>query len=206
MKTVKGIRSVFLKATGFFVVMMVLCGVVYPLFITGVSRVFFGEKSRGSIIEVDGVKYGSALLAQEFTSDQYLWGRIMNVDTSTYVGADGEPLAYAGPSNKTPAGEELEALVAERVKKLQSAHPEMGEEPIPVDLVTCSGSGLDPHISPEAARYQTERIAKARGIDVSQVEAVIDRYTSGKFLGFLGEDTVNVLEVNLALDGILKDE
>lgn len=206
MKTLKGIKSVFVKAAGFFAVMMVLCGVVYPLFITGVSRVFFGEESTGSIIEVDGVKYGSALLAQEFTSDQYLWGRIMNADTSTYAGTDGEPLAYAGPSNKTPAGEELKALVAERVRRLQNAHPEMGEEPIPVDLVTCSGSGLDPHISPEAADYQTQRIAKARGLDVSQVEAVIKKYTEGRFLGIFGEETVNVLEVNLALDGILKDE
>lgn len=206
MKTLIGIRSVFVKAAGFFAVMMVLCGVVYPLFITGVSRVFFGEESTGSIIEADGVKYGSALLAQEFTSDQYLWGRIMNVDTSVYVGADGEPLAYAGPSNKSPAGEELKALVAERVERLKIAYPEKGDEPIPMDLVTCSGSGLDPHISPEAAHYQSERIARARGLEVSQVEAVIDRYTSGKFLGFFGEETVNVLEVNLALDGILKDD
>ena len=97
-----------------------------------------------SYTHLDGKRYGSELLAQEFTGENYMWGRIMNVDTATFTGEDGEPLLYSWASNKSPAGEELEALVAERVERLRAANPEQGDEPIPVDLVTCSGSGLDP--------------------------------------------------------------
>ena len=132
-----------------------------------------------------------------------MWGRIMNVDTATFIGEDGEPLLYSWASNKSPAGEELEALVAERVKRLRAANPEQGDEPIPVDLVTCSGSGLDPDISPAAAEYQVQRIADARGIRPEDVQAVVDRYTTGRTFGLFGEPRVNVLKVNLALDGKL---
>ena len=127
----------------------------------------------------------------------------MNVDTATFIGEDGEPLLYSWASNKSPAGEELEALVAERVKRLRAANPEQGDEPIPVDLVTCSGSGLDPDISPAAAEYQVQRIADARGIRPEDVQAVVDRYTTGRTFGLFGEPRVNVLKVNLALDGKL---
>ena len=128
----------------------------------------------------------------------------MNVDTGTFTDKNGEPLAYAGASNKTPAGSELEAMIAERVEKIRAAHPEKGEEPIPVDLVTCSGSGLDPEISPAAASYQAERIARERNMEVEDVEAVISKYTTGRFLGIFGEPRVNVLKVNLALDGLIE--
>lgn len=188
----------------FFILLMVITGLVYPLVVTGISKVFFNDKATGSIIEIDGKKYGSSLLAQEFTSDDYLWGRIMNLDTGTYQNEEGETLAYSWASNKTPAGEELESMIAERVEKIRRANPDREGEAIPVDLVTSSGSGLDPHISPAAAEYQVPRIAKARGITEDELRAVIDRYTDGKFLGIFGEKRVNVLEVNLALDGILK--
>lgn len=188
----------------FFILLMVITGLVYPLVVTGISKVFFNDKATGSIIEIDGKKYGSSLLAQEFTSDDYLWGRIMNLDTGTYQNEEGETLAYSWASNKTPAGEELESMIAERVEKIRRANPDREGEAIPVDLVTSSGSGLDPHISPAAAEYQIPRIAKARGITEDELRAVIDRYTDGKFLGIFGEKRVNVLEVNLALDGILK--
>ncbi len=111
---------------------------------------------------------------------------------------------YACPSNLSPASDEYEKLVAERVEKIKAANPEKGDTPIPVDLVTCSGSGLDPDISPAAAEYQIERIAKARGISTTQVEEIVLKYTENRFLGTFGEKTVNVLKVNLALDGILK--
>ena len=164
----------------------------------------FPDQATGSIIVGnDGKRYGSELLAQEFTGENYMWGRIMNVDTATFIGEDGEPLLYSWASNKSPAGEELEALVAERVKRLRAANPEQGDEPIPVDLVTCSGSGLDPDISPAAAEYQVQRIADARGIRPEDVQAVVDRYTTGRTFGLFGEPRVNVLKVNLALDGKL---
>ena len=139
MKTVK---SVLPKMAGFFLVMLIITSVIYPAVITAAANVAFGHEANGSVIVgKDGTKYGSALLAQEFTGNQYLWGRVMNVDTGTFTDENGEPLAYAGASNKTPAGSELEAMIAERVEKIRAAHPEKGEEPIPVDLVTCSGSG-----------------------------------------------------------------
>lgn len=200
----KTIKSVLPKMIGFFLIMMVITSIIYPAVITAAANAAFGNKAEGSIITGnDGRKYGSALLAQEFTGSQYLWGRIMNVDTSTFTDENGEPLMYSWASNKTPAGEELEAMVAERVEKIREAHPEKGDEPIPVDLVTCSGSGLDPEISPAAAGYQAERIAGARGMSVEEVESVIQKYTTGKFLGIIGEPRVNVLKVNLALDGLL---
>ena len=184
--------------------MLVITSLVYPAVITAAARAVFPDQATGSIIVGnDGKRYGSELLAQEFTGENYMWGRIMNVDTATFIGEDGEPLLYSWASNKSPAGEELEALVAERVKRLRAANPEQGDEPIPVDLVTCSGSGLDPDISPAAAEYQVQRIADARGIRPEDVQAVVDRYTTGRTFGLFGEPRVNVLKVNLALDGKL---
>lgn len=201
---VKTVKSVVPRMIGFFLVMAVVTGMIYPALITGISRVLFPRQSAGSIIVGnDGKTYGSELLAQEFTGDQYMWGRIMNVDVSTFTGEDGQPIMYAGASNKTPAGEELFALVAERVKRLRASNPAQGDAPIPVDLVTCSGSGLDPEISPAAAEYQIARIAQARGISEEEVQGAVDRFTTGRFLGIFGEPRVNVLKVNLALDGLI---
>lgn len=200
----KTLKAVVPKMLGFFVLLMVITGLIYPLVVTGFSKLFFNDKANGSIIEIDGKKYGSALLAQEFTSDDYLWGRIMNLDTGTYTNDEGEILVYSWASNKSPAGEELEGMIAERVEKIKAANPDREGEAIPVDLVTSSGSGLDPHISPAAAEYQVPRIAEARGISEDELRQVIAQYTDGKFLGIFGEKRVNVLEVNLALDGILK--
>ena len=157
-----------------------------------------------SIIEVNGKKYGSVLLAQEFTGDEYLWGRVMNLDTSTFTDENGEVLMYATPSNLSPASEEYEKLVSERIEKIKASNPDKKDDPIPVDLVTSSGSGLDPHISVAAAEYQVERISKARNISTDEVEQIIEKYTKGRALGVFGEETVNVLQVNLALDGKLR--
>lgn len=128
----------------------------------------------------------------------------MNIDVSTYKDENGKTLMYAAPSNLSPASEEYEALVRERVEKLREANPDMDETAIPVDLVTCSGSGLDPHISPFAAEYQVARIAKANDMTEEEVRDIIMKCTDGKFLGLFGEETVNVLKVNLMLDGILE--
>lgn len=197
-------KKTLLHAGGMLVLMMVLCGFAYTLLITGVGQLLFPHQANGSVIEVDGRTYGSELLGQEFTGPEYLWGRIMNIDVDSFTDGNGERVMYAWASNLSPASPEYEALVAERVAALRAANPAMGDAPIPVDLVTCSSSGLDPDISPAAAEYQAARIAAARGISETEVRAAIDAATSGRLLGVFGEPRVNVLKVNLILDGILE--
>lgn len=198
-------KSVFSKALIIFLIFTVVCGVFYTGVVTGLAQLFFPDQANGSIIEVDGKKYGSELLGQQYTDDAHMWGRIMNIDVSTYQDEDGNTLMYAAPSNLSPASEEYAQLVAERVEKLRAANPDMDETAIPVDLVTCSGSGLDPHISPAAAEYQVARIAKANNMTEDAVRDIVEACTDGRFLGIFGEDTVNVLKVNLMLDGILEE-
>ena len=201
----KELKTVFPKALTIFLIFTFVCGILYTGVVTGVAQLFFPEKANGSIIEVDGKKYGCELLGQQYTDDAHMWGRIMNIDVSTYKDENGHTLMYAAPSNLSPASEEYEALVAERVEKLRAANPDMDETAIPGDLVTCSGSGLDPHISPAAAEYQVARIAKANDMTEDEVQAIIEKCTDGRFLGLFGEETVNVLKVNLMLDGILEE-
>lgn len=201
----KELKSTLPKALTIFLIFTFVCGILYTGVVTGVAQLFFPEKANGSIIEVDGKKYGCELLGQQYTDDAHMWGRIMNIDVSTYKDENGHTLMYAAPSNLSPASEEYEALVAERVEKLRAANPDMDETAIPVDLVTCSGSGLDPHISPAAAEYQVSRIAKANDMTEDEVRAIIEKCTDGRFLGLFGEETVNVLKVNLMLDGILEE-
>lgn len=201
MKTLKALLP---KAAVIFLIFTLLCGVVYTAVVTGLAQLLFPHQANGSIIEIDGKKYGCELLGQQYTDDGHMWGRIMNIDVSTYKDQDGKTLMYAAPSNLSPASDEYAALVAERVEKLRAANPDMDDAAIPVDLVTCSGSGLDPDISPAAAEYQVARIAKTRGISPEEVRDIIETCTNGRFLGVFGEETVNVLKVNLMLDGILK--
>lgn len=198
-------QSVFPKALGIFIVFTLLCGVVYTGVVTGIAQLIFPKQANGSIIEIDGKKYGSELLGQQYTDDAHMWGRIMNIDVSTFTDENGKMLMYSAPSNLSPASEEYAELVRERVEKLRAANPNMDEAAVPVDLVTCSGSGLDPHISPAAAEYQVARIAKANDMSEDSVREIIDKCTSGRFLGVFGEKTVNVLKVNLMLDGILTE-
>lgn len=201
----KGLKETLAKAVKSFLIFTIVCGILYTGIVTGLAQLIFLEKANGSIIEVDGKKYGCELLGQQYTDDAHMWGRIMNLDVSTYQDENGNALLYAAPSNLSPASEEYEALVAERVERLRGANPDMDETEVPVDLVTCSGSGLDPHISPAAAEYQAVRIAKACGMKEEAVREIIDKCTNGRFLGVFGEETVNVLKVNLMLDGILED-
>lgn len=200
----KNLKSILCKSTVIFLIFTLLCGVLYTGLVTGAAQLLFPHQANGSILEIDGKKYGCELLGQQYTDDGHLWGRIMNLDVSTYRDENGKLLLYASPSNLSPASAEYEALVAERVEKLRAANPDMDDTAIPVDLVTCSGSGLDPHISPAAAEYQVARIAKARGVTEDEVRDVIAACTTGRFLGVFGEETVNVLKVNLMLDGILQ--
>lgn len=201
----KGFKETLTKALMIFLIFTVVCGILYTGIITGIAQLIFPDKANGSMIEVDGKKYGCELLGQQYTDDAHMWGRIMNLDVSTYQDENGNTLLYAAPSNLSPASEEYEALVAERVKKLKASNPDMDETAVPVDLVTCSGSGLDPHISPAAAEYQVARITEASGMTEETVREIIDKCTDGKFLGIFGEETVNVLKVNLMLDGIVEN-
>jgi K+-transporting ATPase ATPase C chain len=199
----KVLKGTLLKAIAAFLIFTIVCGAFYTGVITGIAQLVFPKQANGSIIEVDGKKYGSELLGQQYTDDAHMWGRIMKIDVSTYQDESGKLLMYAAPSNLSPASQEYETLIAERIEMLRANNPDMQEEGIPVDLVTCSGSGLDPHISPAAAEYQVARLAKANGVTEGEIHEIIEKCTDGRFLGIFGEETVNVLMVNLMLDGIL---
>ena len=199
----KTMKDILLRAAGLFLIFTLLCGVFYTGAVTGFAQVLFPQMANGSMIEIGGVKYGSELLGQYYTDDAHFWGRIMNLDVTTYRDGEGNILMYSAPSNLSPTSAEYAALVAERVEKIQKSNPIMKDTAIPVDLVTCSGSGLDPHISPAAAEYQVTRVATASGKSEQEVREIIAKCTDGQFLGIFGEKIVNVLKVNLMLDGIL---
>lgn len=194
----KGIAS---RALGVFALFTVVCGLGYTLVVTGIAQVAFPYQANGSLITVDGKVVGSELIGQNFEDEDHMWGRIQNV--SIFEGEDGELMAYGAPSNLSPASEEYRQLVDARVKKIRAANPDADMDAVPVDLVTCSGSGLDPEISPDAAEYQVPRLAKATGKSEVEVREIIAQCTKGRFLGVFGEPTVNVLKVNLMLDGAL---
>lgn len=194
----KGIAS---RALGVFALFTVVCGLGYTLVVTGIAQVAFPYQANGSLIKVDGKVVGSELIGQNFEDEDHMWGRIQNV--SIVEGEDGELMAYGAPSNLSPASEEYRQLIDARVKKIRAANPDADMDAVPVDLVTCSGSGLDPEISPDAAEYQVPRLAKATGKSKDEVRDIIAACTKGRFLGVFGEPTVNVLKVNLMLDGAL---
>ncbi|MEG0770932.1 MAG: potassium-transporting ATPase subunit C [Clostridia bacterium] len=200
----KNLKELLPRAIFLLLIFTIICGILYTLLITGFAELFFKDKANGSIIEVDGKKYGSYLLAQPFEKENHMFGRIMNIDTKTFKDENEKPLLYAIPSNKSPASDEYKELIEERVSKIKAQNPDMDTAKVPVDLVTCSGSGLDPHISLNAANYQVPRLATKNNKTQEEIKEIIEKCTTKKLLGFIGEDTVNVLEVNLMLDGILK--
>lgn len=194
----KGVAS---RALGVFALFTVVCGLGYTLVVTGIAQVAFPYQANGSLIKVDDKIVGSELIGQSFEDEDHMWGRIQNV--TIVEGEDGGLMAYGAPSNLSPASEEYRQLVDARVEKIRAANPDAGMDAVPVDLVTCSGSGLDPEISPDAAEYQVPRLAKATGKSEDEVRDIIAQCTKGRFLGIFGEPTVNVLKVNLMLDGVL---
>ncbi|MDD3796043.1 MAG: potassium-transporting ATPase subunit C [Lachnospiraceae bacterium] len=197
-------NKILLKAGGMVLAMTIICGVIYTAAVTGIGKLLFGDKANGSIIEVNGVKYGSELLAQDFSDEKHMWGRIMNLNTSTFQDDDGNYLLYSGPSNLSPESDAFKEIVDARVARLKEADPDMAQKQIPEDLVTCSGSGLDPSISAAAAEYQVHRIARNNDMTEGEVEEMIKACTDEKVFGIFGEETVNVLKVNLMLEGILE--
>jgi len=168
-------------------------GIAYPLVITGIAKVAFPRQAAGSLIFKDGKLIGSTLIGQSFSDPKYFWGRPSATTPQPYNG-----VASSG-SNLGPLNPALIDAVKANAKALHDADPD-NTRPIPVDLVTASASGLDPEISPAGARYQAARVARARGIEPAQVEALIAAHVQGRTLGFIGEPRVNVLQLNLALD------
>jgi K+-transporting ATPase ATPase C chain len=174
------------------VVLTILTGVIYPLVVTGIAQLVFPHQANGSLIEDDGKVLGSSLIGQAFDDPKYFWGR----PSATNPPYDG---GNSGASNLGPTNPDLIKNVQARIDALKKEDPD-NKEPIPVDLVTASGSGLDPHISPAAAEYQVPRVARVRGRKPDELRKLIAEHTEGRTFGFLGEPRVNVLELNLALD------
>lgn len=176
-----------------FAVLSAVTGLAYPALVTAVGQTLFHDEANGSLIERDGKVVGSKLIGQQFDAPQYFWGRLSATSPMPYNAQ------ASGGSNLGPTNPALLDEVKGRIDALKAAGTDMSK-PVPVDLVTSSGSGLDPEISPAAAAYQIDRVAKARGLGENDVRALVDRYTSGRQFGILGETRVNVLQLNLALD------
>lgn len=194
------VARLFRQALSFLLVMTFLT-VAYTGVVTLGGHVCFPRQASGSLFEAGGKTY-SALLGQPFAAPNHLWGRPCSADTTSFS-RSGQPLFYAGPGNMSPAVPAFGKAVAQRVRYLREAHPEQGDAPIPVDLVTASASGLDPHISPAAAEYQVARLARTTGFTPEEVRRTVRMYTEGRAFGIFGEPRVHVLKVNLALDGLL---
>ena len=184
-----------------FVLLTVLTGVIYPLFVTGLSQVFFSDQANGSLIQQNGKVVGSKLIGQFFSGDQYFWGRPSATEGSPYTAFDGKKLTGSSGSNLGSLSQTLFNAVQNRVKALIKADPG-NTTLIPIDLVTASGSGLDPNISVSAAIYQVPRVARARGLSEETVMALVDQFIENRQFGLLGEPRINVLMLNLALDDI----
>ena len=180
-------------------VLTIVNGVVYPLAITGVAQLVFPRQANGSLIVQNGKAVGSELIGQQFSDPKYFWGRPSATGDYPYNAFNAQTDTASSGSNYGPMNPALITAAQSRIQALRAADPG-NTEPIPVDLVTASGSGLDPNISVAAALYQASRVGRLRGLPLEQVQALIARYTQGRQLGFLGEPRVNVLELNLALD------
>lgn len=205
----KTLKKAFLVA----IVLLILCGIIYPLVLTGISQVAFNHKANGSIIEVNGKEVGSELIGQEFTDPKYFRGRISGINYNTYTSEDTIPdkdgnTGYGGASsgskNLAPSNEVLWDRVEKDIEEFLKAHPDVKKEDIPTDLLTSSASGLDPNISPESAIIQIPGVSKASGISEEELHNMVKKNTEGKSLGVFGEERVNVLKVNLEIASILK--
>jgi potassium-transporting ATPase KdpC subunit len=193
-------------ALALLVALTIITGLAYPLGMTGIAGVLFPKQAQGSLIERDGKVIGSALIGQEFKDDKYFHGRpsatvAPDPNDSTKMVSAPYNAANSGGSNLGPTSKPLADRVKEDVDKLKAENP---NQPVPVDLVTTSGSGLDPNISPEAAQFQVPRVAKARNMSEDSLKRLVAANTEGRLLGLLGEPRVNVLALNVALDGAAK--
>ncbi len=181
-----------------FILLSLITGLAYPLAVTGIARAAFPAQANGSLIMRDGRPVGSALIGQAFSDPKHFWGRPSATSPMPYNAAN------SGGSNQGPMNPALSEAVRSRIAALRAADPG-NTAPVPVDLVTASASGLDPHISRAAADYQVARVARARGLTRATVQALVERHTEQPLLGFLGEPRVQVLRLNLDLDAIADD-
>jgi len=186
-------KTLIRPAVTLFILLSIITGLIYPLLVTGIGQALFPQQAAGSLIERDGKLIGSRLIGQPFTDPKYFWGRPSATSPYAYNAA------ASGGSNLGPLNPALKAAVESRVKALRIADPG-NAAPVPVDLVTASASGLDPHISPAAAEYQVTRVARARGLAPETVRNLVTQQTENRQWGIFGEPRVNVLELNLALD------
>jgi len=177
------------------VILSVVTGLIYPALVTGIAQVVFPRQANGSLIERDGKYVGSELIGQPFSDPKYFWSRASATSPYPYNASS------SSGSNQGPTNPALADAVSGRIKALKDADPD-NKLPVPVDLVTASASGLDPHISPAAAEYQVNRVARARNLDPAKVRELVAQSTEGRQLGFLGEPRVNVLALNFALDAL----
>jgi K+-transporting ATPase ATPase C chain len=189
-----------------FLLLSLITGIVYPLAITGIAQGAFSRQANGSIISRDGKPIGSSLLGQEFTDPKYFWGRLSATNPVPYTSFNADKSTGSSGSNLGATNPALLDEIKGRIEALKAADSAAGysrpaNQPIPVDLVTSSASGLDPHISPAAAEYQLGRVAKARAVSEQVVRDLLKKHTENRTFGLLGEPVVNVLELNLDLDG-----
>jgi K+-transporting ATPase ATPase C chain len=188
-------KSLLRPALTLFVLLTIVTGFLYPLLVTGLARALFPEQAAGSIVTVDGKRVGSSLIGQSFSDPKHFWGRPSATSPMAYNGAN------SSGSNQGPTNPALVDAVKGRIDALRQADPQ-NKAPIPVDLVTASGSGLDPEISVAAARWQVARVARARDLAPAEVDAAVARHTVDRLFGLLGEPRVNVLALNLDLDRV----
>lgn len=198
-KLLKGMKTPFLVTLA----LLLICGLVYPLLLTGISQVVFPKQANGSLITADGKTVGSALVGQDFTDARFMKCRPSAVNYNTYTQEDKENGNYTGVSsgskNYAPTNQELSKRVQEDIAKFLKENPSIKNEDIPTDLLTASGSGLDPHISPESAAVQIPALVQSTGLSEDRLNEIVKDNTQGKSLGIFGEETVNVLKVNLQI-------
>lgn len=196
------------------VVLMVICGLAYPLMLTGVSAILFPYQADGSLIVVDGKTVGSEIVGQEFTEECYMWSRPSAYNYNVYVEDENGNKTYSdgsefsglssGSNNYAPSNSRLIDRVKSDMERFLEAHPYLSNDEIPTDMLTASGSGLDPHISPESAQIQIQRISQASGISENEIEKIVENNTKGKLFGVFGEETVNVLKVNIDIKAAME--
>lgn len=197
----KIIKKAFLVS----ITLMILCGVIYPLLMTGISQLIFNKQANGSIIKVDGKEVGSELIGQNFTEPEFFRGRVSAVNYNTYTEDSKEYSGVSsGSQNLAPSSDALKERVEKDINDFLAANPGVKREDIPTDLLTSSGSGLDPDISPESAKIQIPAVSKASGISEDDLSKLVDKYTESRSFGIFGEPRVNVLKLNLEIAQLIK--
>ncbi|MDQ0214495.1 K+-transporting ATPase ATPase C chain [Oikeobacillus pervagus] len=195
--------------------LLIICGLIYPFAVTAVAQMLFNHQANGSFIDVDGEWVGSEIVGQDFTAPEYFWGRVSAVNYNTYTKKDLVPdangeTAYSGVSSGTfnyaPSNPELRKRMETDIEQFLNANPGVKREQIPADLMTASGSGLDPHISVDAAHIQMKRVAQSSGLSLDEIKAIVKNNTESRVFGLFGEDKVNVLGANLDIFKQMKEK